>query len=219
LADGQANGRLRPAGADEGGKPSLPTEFRVMYDATTIYVRVRAFDDQPEKIVTYLTRRDDNSPCDWLRVFIDSHHDRRTAYEFAVNPSGVKQDRYWFNDGERDDSWDAVWDVSVVRDADGWLAEFRIPFSQLRFTPGPITTFGFAVVREIGLEGNLDVASPAARGHGVRIVVGDLSGLTMLATPKRLEVLPYVVSQLTRQPTDVNPLLKTSVPESTVGST
>jgi hypothetical protein len=74
---------------NEGGKPSQPTEFRVMYDATTIYVRVRAFDDQPEKIVTYLTRRDDNSPCDWLRVFIDSYHDRRTAYEFAVNPYGI----------------------------------------------------------------------------------------------------------------------------------
>ena len=36
------------------------------------------------------------------------------------------------------------------RDRDGWLAEFRIPFSQLRFTPGPTATFGFAVVREIG---------------------------------------------------------------------
>jgi len=46
--------------------------------------------------------------------------------------SGVKQDRYWFNDSDRDDSWHAVRDVSVMRDRDGRLAEFRIPFSQLR---------------------------------------------------------------------------------------
>ena len=41
-------------------------------------------------IVTYLTRRDSDSPGDWLRVIIDSYHDKRTAYEFGVNPSGVK---------------------------------------------------------------------------------------------------------------------------------
>ena len=131
---------------NEGAEPSQRTEFRIAYDSTTLYVRVRAFDTEPDKIVTYLTRRDDNSPGDWLRVFIDSYHDRRTAYEFAVNPSGVKQDRYWFNDTNRDDSWDAVWDVHVSRDRDGWLAEFRIPFSQLRFTPGPAAMFGLAVV-------------------------------------------------------------------------
>ena len=36
-----------------------------------------------------------DSPSDWIRVLVDSYHDRRTAYEFAVNPLGVKQDRYW----------------------------------------------------------------------------------------------------------------------------
>ena len=46
---------------------------------------------------------------------VDSYHDRRTAYEFAVNPAGVKQDRYWFNDTNSDTSWDAVWDVAVAR--------------------------------------------------------------------------------------------------------
>ena len=59
-------------------------------------------------------------------------------------------DRYWFNDNNRDDSWDAVWDVSVSRDAQGWSAEFRIPFSQLRFNPSPANTFGLAVSRDIG---------------------------------------------------------------------
>ena len=35
-------------------------------------------------------------------MVIDSYHDRRTAYEFAVNAAGVKQDRYWFADGNND---------------------------------------------------------------------------------------------------------------------
>src|SRR5262245_32595351 len=135
---------------EEGGEPSQKTEFRVAYDATTLYVKVRAFDKEPEKIITYLTRRDQDSPCDWLYVLIDSYHDKRTAYEFGVNPSGVKRDRYWFNDNNSDDSWDAVWDVAVTRDSQGWAAEFRIPFSQLRFNPSERSTFGFAVKRTIG---------------------------------------------------------------------
>ena len=160
----RVNGALRdelwdsvPATADfvqrephEGAPPSQRTEFRVAYDATTMYVKVVAFDTEPNKIVGYLTRRDASSPSDWIRVLIDSYHDRRTAYEFAVNPAGVKQDRYWFNDNDRDDSWDAVWDVVVSRDGRGWSAVFRIPFSQLRFAPGESKSVGFAVVREIG---------------------------------------------------------------------
>ena len=203
---------------NEGGEPSQRTEFRVAYDSTTLYVRVRAFDAEPDKIVTYLTRRDDNSPGDWLRVFIDSYHDRRTAYEFAVNPSGVKQDRYWFNDTNRDDGWDAVWDVHVARDRDGWLAEFRIPFSQLRFAPGPSATFGFAVVREIGRmkeTSSWPLLPRAATGYVSSF--GELDGLSISSSPKRLELLPYMVSDLTRQPTNGNPLLNASAPETTLG--
>src|SRR5688572_20500945 len=103
----------------EGGTPDQRTEFRVAYDVSTFYVKVRAFDTEADKIVGYLTRRDGDSPSDWIRVLIDSYHDRRTAYEFAVNPAGVKQDRYWYNDTDRDQSWDAVWDVAVARDAQG----------------------------------------------------------------------------------------------------
>ena len=64
----------------EGGAPSQKTEFRVAYDSATRYVKVRAFDTEPEKIKTYLTRRDGDSPSDWIRVLIDSYHDSRTAY-------------------------------------------------------------------------------------------------------------------------------------------
>ena len=74
--------------------------------------RVRAFDTDPAKIVGILTRRDQRSPSDWIRIVVDSYFDRRSAYEFGVNPVGVKTDRYYFNDGQSDDSWDAVWDVA-----------------------------------------------------------------------------------------------------------
>jgi len=176
---------------EEGGQPSQRTEFRVVYDATTLYVKVRAFDTQADKIVSYLTRRDADSPSDWLHVFVDSYHDRRTAYEFAVNPSGVKIDRYWFDDNNRDDGWDAVWDAKVTRDASGWTAEFHIPFSQLRFNPNGANTFGFAVARRIGRLNETSTWPLLARSAtGYVSSFGELSGLTMTASPKRLEMLP-----------------------------
>jgi hypothetical protein len=201
----------------EGAPPSQRTEFRVTYGAATLYVKVRAFDTQPDKIVGYLTRRDADSPSDWIRVFIDSYHDRRTAYEFAVNPAGVKVDRYWFNDTNRDDSWDAVWDVTAARDPQGWTAEFSIPFSQLRFAPGT-TTVGFAVVREIGRLNEISTWPLLARSaNGFVSSFGELDGLSMAAAPKRLELVPYSVANLTRQSPAGNPLLKRSAPGAAFG--
>jgi hypothetical protein len=202
----------------EGGEPSQKTEFRVAYDSATLYVKVRAFDREPDKIKTYLTRRDGDSPSDWLRILIDSYHDRRTAYEFAVNPSGVKQDRYWYNDNSRDDGWDAVWDVKVSRDTNGWSAEFHIPFSQLRFTPNQTTTFGFAVSRQIGRLNETSTWPLLARSAtGYVSSFGELGGLALARSPKRLEMMPYTVGNLSRQRSDGNPLVKTSDPGASFG--
>ncbi len=202
----------------EGAEPSQATEFSVAFDDTMLYVNVHAYDREPDKIVTYLTRRDDDSPCDWIRIFIDSYHDRKTAYEFAVNPDGVKQDRYWFNDTNNDKSWDAVWDVTVARDQSGWSAQFRIPFSQLRFTKAAANTFGFAVAREISrLKETTTWPLLARSAPGYVSSFGEVAGLSTTAASKRLEVTPYAVANLTRQPTGGNPLLSASAPGGELG--
>ncbi|HEY6509719.1 MAG TPA: sugar-binding protein, partial [Vicinamibacterales bacterium] len=66
----------------EGAPPTHRTEARVLFDDAAIYVGVRAFDSEPDRILAFLTRRDTDSASDWIRVLIDSSHDRRTAYEF-----------------------------------------------------------------------------------------------------------------------------------------
>ena len=202
----------------EGAEPAQATEFRVAYDDTTLFVQVRAHDSEPDKIVSYLTRRDDESPCDWIRVIVDSYHDRRTAYEFAVNPDGVKQDRYWFNDNSNDLSWDAVWDVTVTRDGSGWTAEFRIPFSQLRFTPSASNTFGFAISRDVGrLRATSTWPLLARSANGYVSSFGDLDGVMTGRASKRLEFTPYTVASLTREPVVGNPLIEPSAASSSAG--
>ncbi len=186
---------------NEGAAPSFPTEVRVLYDHRVLYVEVRAFDTEPSRIVGIRTRRDSESPSDWIRVLVDSYHDRRTAYEFAVNPAGVKQDSYWFADGSNDVSWDAVWEVDVDRDGKGWRARFRIPFSQLRFEPGKREEFGFAVVRQIGRL-NESSSWPLIRKsrQGYVSQFGELDGLQPTGAAKKLEVIPYTVGEIRTQP-------------------
>ena len=167
-----------------------------MYDDSTIYVAVRAFDPEPSRIIGFLTRRDVGSSSDWIRVLIDSYRDRRTAYEFAVNPVGVKRDIYWYNDTNSDDSWDAVWDVVIARDPEGWRAEFRIPMSQLRFRSDGDGHLGFAVVREVArLNETTTWPLLAKSASGYVSSFGELTGVAVNRASKRLEVVPYAVAE------------------------
>ena len=203
----------------EGAAPTHGTEVRVAFDASALYVAVTALEPEPAKIVGHLTRRDDSSPSDWVRVMIDSYHDRRSAFEFAVNAAGVKQDLYRFNDTNSDGGWDAVWDVAVSRNEKGWRAEFRIPFSQLRFNPGATGTFGFAVVRSVAHVNETSTWPLLAKSApGYVSSFGDLTGLTLTGAQKRLELAPYAVGQMTTAPVaSGNPLAKSPDPDATAG--
>ena len=204
---------------NEGAAPTHRTEARIAYDEGALYVAVRAFDSEPDKIVGILTRRDQRSPSDWIRIVVDSYFDRRSGYEFAVNPVGVKTDRYYFNDGQSDDSWDAVWDVQVEKDAEGWRAEFRIPFSQLRFnntSGGPV---GFSIMREVGRLAETSTWPLLSRNaNGFVSQFGELRGLKMSGAPKRFELMPYSLGKVdTRQVDASDPLAHSPDPGGSFG--
>ncbi|HXG89349.1 MAG TPA: DUF5916 domain-containing protein [Vicinamibacterales bacterium] len=202
----------------EGDAPSQRTDARIAYDDNALYVGIRAHDAQPEKIVGMLTRRDQRSPSDWIKVVVDSFFDHRSAYEFGVNPAGVKLDRYYFNDGASDDSWDAVWDVEVARDSSGWTAEFRIPFSQLRFNNATGGTVGFAVIREVGRLAETSSWPLLSRNaNGFVSQFAEVRGLRVGGTPKRLELLPYTVGSLSLDQASDNPFAKRRDPAGSVG--
>ena len=206
----------RPA---EGNAPTYATEARVLFDAANLYVAITATDPEPNKLVGLRTRRDDLTSSDWLSVLVDSYHDKRTAYEFGVNPAGVKYDRYWFNDGNSDISWDAVWDVAVSKTATGWRAEFRIPFSQLRFNPSTTSTFGFAISRIIQRNDEASTWPLLRRSvNGFVSQFAELTGLSFSKPLRKLELTPYALAQATTKPLEKgNPLSKSPDPTGTLG--
>lgn len=202
----------------EGADASFPTEVRLLGDDAALYVAVKLADPEPLRIVGHLTRRDEPSPSDWIRVIVDSFNDRRTAYEFAVNPAGVKQDRYWFNDGDEDRGWDAVWDAVAVRTENGWQAEFRIPYSQLRFASQHDGRMGLAVFREIARLNETSSWPLVAQSRaGFVSQFGQVTNISPGTAPDRLELVPYAVSKATLNPSSDNPLVDARDPDLVAG--
>ncbi|MEO7521124.1 MAG: DUF5916 domain-containing protein, partial [Gemmatimonas sp.] len=179
-----------------GAIPRFRTQVRVLYDDKYLYVMARMFDPAPDSIISLLSRRDVRTESEQIKLVIDSYHDRRTAYQFVVNPAGVKRDFYVYNDNTEDATWDAVWDVATRIDSLGWTAEFRIPFSQIRFNREASKTFGFMVVRDVART-KQRISWPLYRRdvQGYVSQSGEIGGIERLPQPRRLEVTPYVLTK------------------------
>jgi hypothetical protein len=194
---------------DEGQPVSERTEARILYDDEALYVGVRLYDREPPTL--RLGRRDmPLLDSDWLGVVIDSYHDHRTGFSLDLNPAGVQRDavKSMNADGhEQDDlSWDAVWDAEATVDEEGWTAEYRVPFSQLRFGDGDEPVWGIQLERVIGRRREYAVFSftPKSEAGGIP-TYGHLVGLRDIQPGNRLEVLPYAVARLERIEPGPNP--------------
>ncbi len=182
--------------------PTERTLVRVAYDDRSVYVAVMNFMRDPSQITTALGRRDTNPRSDSIKLTFDPRHDHLTAYTFDANPAGVQGDMMWYDDTRQSSDYDAVWEVRTQVLRDGWSAEFRIPFSQLRFsiTPGQPVVWGFNIRRDITYNAEMIrwVATPrGAQGFVSRF--GHLTFETPPAAPRRLEVQPFTLARQQRE--------------------
>jgi hypothetical protein len=185
---------------DEGAPASVATEVRFLFDDHALYIGARM--TQPGGVVAPLARRDqlldasgDNGSfnsltTDKLIIRLDPYHNHLDDAWFEVNPAGSRGEQF-----NGDPSWDPVWEAATRVDSLGWSAELRIPFSQLRFSPDSMQTWGLQIQRYVDRSNEQlmwsfrrrdEPAGPAFYGH--------LEGLLIPAQPRQLEVLPYVVT-------------------------
>lgn len=179
----------------EGAKPSQQTQVWFAYDDNALYVALQLSDSHPDSIIGRVARRDQDSESDEVGVAIDAANDDRTAYYVVVNPVGAISDGTYSNDTEMDDSWDGIWDVGVHTDSLGWCAEFRIPYSQLRFSKHDRYVWGVEVYRRIKRRNEDSYLVLHPRTDRVRVSrFVDLVGIEGIEPPARVEVLPYLTS-------------------------
>jgi hypothetical protein len=182
----------------EEGKPaSQRTEVRFLYDDDALYVGAKMYDTTGAKgVTTRLVRRDANFDSDFLDIEIDSYHDHLSRAIFQVNPSGAKLDQIGIGPSCCDNSWDPVWEAATHVDDDGWTAEVRIPFSQLRFPRDSVQVWGLQVARLIKRRDEGDVwAFTRKTEAGGPSRYGHLLGIHTPASTPHLELLPYVVAK------------------------
>ena len=141
---------FRQVDPDEGQPATQRTDVRFLFDEDALYVGAKMYDlEGANGVVTRLVRRDGNFDSDFFELVIDAYHDHLSRAFFDLNPSGSKNDYIGIGTSCCDNSWDPVWEAATHIDPDGWTAEIRIPFSQLRFSRDSVQTWGLQVRRFI----------------------------------------------------------------------
>ena len=183
---------------DEGKPPSQRTELRILYDAGAIYIGARMYDTLGAKGVrSALARRDqvmngdNNLTSDEIALVFDTFRDKNSRSWFELNPAGVKGDHQ-----NGDSSYDPVWEGATKIDSLGWTAEFRIPFSQLRFSRQTHQIWGMQIWRTIDRRNERDMwAFWRSNEFGGPPYFGTLEGITVNSRPRQLELVPYATSR------------------------
>ncbi|WP_375326166.1 DUF5916 domain-containing protein [Flagellimonas sp. GZD32] len=204
---------------DENTPPTEQTKFKILYDSKNLYIGVRCYDAEPDKIVKRLSRRD-GFEGDWVEFNIDSYFDKRTAFSFSITAAGVKGDEFVSNNGNNwDASWNPIWYVKTHIDDEGWTAELRIPLSQLKFGNEEEQVWGLQSTRRYfrNEERSLWQRKPVDQPGWVS-EFGELHGLKNIQPQKQLEIQPYTVAKTeTYEAEEGNPFRDGSESNITVG--
>ncbi len=190
-----------------GAEPTEKTVVLVAHDDEYLYLAGRLYDSEPSKIMGATKQRDTAAAAtDFFGIVIDCFCDKENGLAFFTTPTGLRWDATIANDGvtERDNempfglSWDTFWDVAVSRSEEGWFAEFRIPFSSLRFQDeeGRVV-MGIIIWRWIARKNEIHVFPSISPDSGAwSIVKPSLSQEVVMeeVRPKKpLYITPYVL--------------------------
>ena len=206
----------------DGQPATLSTDVRVGYDEGALYVGIQAHDDQPGLIVPGDGIRDyDLTQSDALVLIFDTYNDGVNGFVFGTNPAGIEYDGQVVDQGSGGGglrggglgpgrqqggsgdgfnlNWDGSWEVATARAANGWSAEFRIPFSTLRYRAGETQDWGFNVLRRVRRVNEESFWSPIPREFDLYRVseAGTLAGLEPPAG-RSVQVTPYVLGSSSR---------------------
>jgi hypothetical protein len=192
-----------------GAKATQRTEFKIVFDRDNLYVGVKAYDTSPDSIVNRLTRRD-HADGDMVAIILDSYHDLRTGFTFGISSAGVKYDLMFTNDGQnQDESWDPNWWAKTSINSEGWVAEMKIPFSQVRFEENSGDIWGMEMARVLYRKQETSFWQHIPKdAPGLIHLFGELKGLEQIKPRKIFDVTPYAVARTeTFQSVPENPFL------------
>ncbi|HTM34910.1 MAG TPA: DUF5916 domain-containing protein [Vicinamibacterales bacterium] len=186
----------------EGQPATEQTEVRVAFDKDFLYIAARCLDSDPSGVIVNEIRKDFvPREQDAFEVLLDTFLDRRNGFVFSTNAAGARSDTQIANEGrDVNTNWDAVWWVAGARTAEGWSAEFKIPFKTLRYEGGPGHDWGINFSRRIRRKNEVTYWSPVSRAFSIYRASseGDLTGLPALRPGRNMRLKPYILDGATR---------------------
>jgi len=176
-----------------GSPASEPSWFKIVYDYSNLYVALICKDSEPNKIIDRLGPRDSRAG-DIAGIALDSYFDKRTAFEFSITVAGQKMDVKHLGDWDFDFNWNAVWDGATSRTDTGWIAEIKLPFSQIRYANQPEHIWGLHFYRVITRKQEASSWDPIPREAPATVYLfGELKGIENIRSSRQVEFLPYVL--------------------------
>ena len=193
-----------------GTKPTERTEVTLLYDRNNLYIGVMCYDSEPERVLASQMARDASlNPDDRLSIILDTFRDQSNAFYFSTNPNGALVDGLVFANGETNEDWDAIWIVKTRRSAEGWSAEFAIPFKSLSFPAGE-TIWGFNISRIIQRKLE-EVRWTGARFQTQFFQVSEAGEITNLENMEQgvgLDVRPFIAQRWFHSGVDGNDVIR-----------
>jgi hypothetical protein len=176
----------------EGQAPVGQLTAWIFYDASALYIAARI--GLPRGAMRgRLAPRERWNNDDLLEVMIDPFLDRRTGYDFTINPYGVQID-WTVIDDDWSSAWDGVWDSATSRNAEGFSVEIRIPFSTLRFSGAAVQDWGFGLGFFSGAKKQYDKWPAMSQSRGtVFAQLGTLRGLSGISPSQNLDLIPTLM--------------------------
>lgn len=179
----------------DNGKPipeNRKTEIKVLYNNDAIYIGAILHDDEPNKILKEISKRDIFGTADMFGVFINGFNDGQQNFEFFVSAADVQSDCIMTDANGEDYSWDAVWASKAVLTDIGWIVEMKIPYAALRFSKENKQTWGINFFREIKRERKKYTWNLIDTKIGTFTQQnGALEGIENIKPPTRLFLMPY----------------------------
>ncbi len=186
----------------DGTQPTQNTDVYLAYDEHNLYAVFVCWDTEPDKIRARMTRREDIFSDDSAEIMIDTFHDARRAYAFAVNPFGIQWDALWtegsIGTGTAsdfsgfDNSFDTVWHSEGHLTGRGYLALIAIPFKSLRFPEADQQEWGIILNRSIPRT-NENIFWPriSNRIQGRFNQAANASGMEHVSPGRNIQLIPY----------------------------
>ena len=115
------------------GKESLRrTVAKLITTENSLYCLIVCYDDRDNIEVN--TGKLDDFTGDVVSLMLDTFNDKKTAYKFAVNSSGVRMDARMLDDGRnRDYSWDGIWFAESQVYNWGYVVEMEVPYKSIQY--------------------------------------------------------------------------------------